>query len=1160
MSFAVSLLLLAWVSLRWARHLCDTPADRYWLFVGTFLLQIGAITGLTSLAHQLTPAGWLVLQVLMAAATVALTGGWRRHGIAGPLRQGPGLRAALVTPFTGLTPWGLLLLCAIVGVLLLALARQALEPLYHFDDRMYHASRVLYWIQHATVFPFETHNIRQTLVPFGSELLFLWPVLLTKSEAVGRLVFGLALPLAAIGQYLLLRALRLGQTVALAGVLILVSTPLIVSSASGLKPEVWAVLSLLGLAYWAVSLCDGADRPGLRCFFLGVFAALSTNVRSFPAALLPGLLLILWWAPGADGVRGRLKAFGAGLLGAVVLSTLLIPLAFNTVHYHHPMGPSEVRRVVQADISPQMAYTHAVRFVSLLLELPAAPASPDGRAGFSAAVNRVMSAAGAGQPLAEESHKPWPGRYVYALPEQGTRFSLWGLLWLPVLALAGWRLLGHLRARRRLDGVAALALLAVPLLGAVLFGARWMAHSEVPARFLCGPYGLALPLGFAMLAPRLSAGLARRRLIQGLLALLLVYAAYPPVRSLANEVRQALAEPLPGIDVNEPFDEVLRSALPPGSRVLLVGDQGVRDYPLFSPGTGYLNAVIPWGARPFDAERMRRLIAEERVTHVLIQDDARVVFLWFSAVDTRGMVRWLNDQKGLRPVLLRTAGQRLYEVIGAAHVNDAPFRTSEAPAAAPLIGVSGVLQGQVGVDAADLQIPWPVDDVGGEERGFLWLGQGHPGGFGFALWSRREQEVDLRIDMQPGPGMALPGRRFMLLHDDLPVGGERRFEGVASVVVRVRLHVGRNLLSLLALDRATVVPLPNGDPRGLVVGLRAIHVEPATAPGARVEMPATSAAGLARSARLAVGRINRRQQGDGHWLTAHTMGTIFALPTEELNTYVTALMVDLLAAEGTPEGLSASLDRAHAHLNDQIEPDGLVRYHGRPGGRATRETSVCTITPDADDTALVWRIAPGSDALRSSALAGVRAYRTAEGLYRTWLSPESGYQCLNPGADPNPTDIGIQMHVLMWLAQDDPPAARELCEALRRTVDQDRLWVYYSRAPLVPVMRQPELRAHGCDLPLPPGRVQAEFPEQQIWLDAARLIARMGPGSPNRPTADEARPLLEALAADGFAAVRTNPPMLYHNDLSASVSRRYWSEDVGYAMWLRIFLGTGGTP
>jgi len=34
--------------------------------------------------------------------------------------------------------------------------------------------------------------------------------------------------------------------------------------------------------------------------------------------------------------------------------------------------------------------------------------------------------------------------------------------------------------------------------------------------------------------------------------------------------------------------------------------------------------------------------------------------------------------------------------------------------------------------------------------------------------------------------------------------------------------------------------------------------------------------------------------------------------------------------------------------------------------------------------------------------------------------------------------------------------------------------------------------------------------------------------------------------------VRQNPPLLYHNDLTATVPRYYWSEDVGYALWLRL--------
>jgi hypothetical protein len=50
----------------------------------------------------------------------------------------------------------------------------------------------------------------------------------------------------------------------------------------------------------------------------------------------------------------------------------------------------------------------------------------------------------------------------------------------------------------------------------------------------------------------------------------------------------------------------------------------------------------------------------------------------------------------------------------------------------------------------------------------------------------------------------------------------------------------------------------------------------------------------------------------------------------------------------------------------------------------------------------------------------------------------------------------------------------------------------------------------------------------------------------------ETRALLTQLARDDFAALRENPPLLYHNDLTASVRRYYWSEDVGYALWLRL--------
>jgi hypothetical protein len=42
-----------------------------------------------------------------------------------------------------------------------------------------------------------------------------------------------------------------------------------------------------------------------------------------------------------------------------------------------------------------------------------------------------------------------------------------------------------------------------------------------------------------------------------------------------------------------------------------------------------------------------------------------------------------------------------------------------------------------------------------------------------------------------------------------------------------------------------------------------------------------------------------------------------------------------------------------------------------------------------------------------------------------------------------------------------------------------------------------------------------------------------------------------------FAQLRQSPPLIYHNDLSAHVRRFYWSDDFGYALWLRLYEAAG---
>ncbi len=302
----------------------------------------------------------------------------------------------------------------------------------------------------------------------------------------------------------------------------------------------------------------------------------------------------------------------------------------------------------------------------------------------------------------------------------------------------------------------------------------------------------------------------------------------------------------------------------------------------------------------------------------------------------------------------------------------------------------------------------------------------------------------------------------------------------------------------------------------------------------------------------AAARVREHQQTPGYWLTAHTTAVRFEKPAPEMNTYLTALLIDLLDPLAAAGDFGDSLARARAHLTMQIEAGGLVRYHGLPDAPGIG-TLGCAITPDADDTSLVWRIAPPRDRRRlPAALETLARYRTGEGLYRTWLAPREAYQCLDPGNDPNPADFTIQMHVLQMLAREQPAAGRALCNALRTVVDQDRVWVYYGKTPLVPMLRLPDLARVGCKLALPESRTRTTVPGQEIWVSVVKLLARAETSRDSAVDGAEARRLLAQLAQDDFAPLRKTPPLLYHNDLTGTVSRYYWSEDVGYALWLRL--------
>jgi hypothetical protein len=406
---------------------------------------------------------------------------------------------------------------------------------------------------------------------------------------------------------------------------------------------------------------------------------------------------------------------------------------------------------------------------------------------------------------------------------------------------------------------------------------------------------------------------------------------------------------------------------------------------------------------------------------------------------------------------------------------------------------------------------------------------------GWALTSSQTPaDVGLRVD-----GRLIAGTSsFFERPDVVHTLGEKSPSGWKISFPSDSLAPGQHVIA--ALVRAQ----EGGDPRLLKEQMFTVAAEDAADKRDRA---------LASAARHAAQLLIDRQQAPGYWFTAFTNAPRYEQPQHEMNIYLNALMIDVIGPIAQPAGLEKPLSRTRSFLTSQIEAGGLVRYHGRPDA-PTIGTLGCVITPDADDTALVWRVAPSDRReLLATALATISQFRTGDGLYRTWLAPKDRYQCIDPGKDPDPADIVIQAHILMLLADADLPAAHALCDVLRRRTADEDLWVYYKMTPTIPILRMVDLRKAGCPLQMPMSRLGTTVPGQDIWTEAAELLRRMESGEGGDATYVKTGELLDKLAAEDFSLLARNPPLLYHNDLTASVPRFYWSEEFGYALWLRLY-------
>ncbi|MGJ5820284.1 hypothetical protein [Paludibaculum fermentans] len=601
-------LLLAFLVAVWAaRHFASDFTPRFFVFAVVFGAQPGLIAQVLSTGAWITPWAWLGVQLALCAALF--------YWLTPDLPNWPRPKLEFRTANRAVLAAAVLMAVLVVSNLCLT----ALAPIHTWDEKMYHASRAAYWLQHHSLAFWETQNERQTALSFEGELFFFWPLLFTRLEAPGRVLFGLGFPLAIGAVWLLALRLKTPPALAAAGAALYAAAPVGLFLARYLKADHWAVLFACSAAYWLVEAQEEPEdgSPAAAYFWTGVSLALCIHARLYALAMVPAVLVL---------ARKRLLATAGGFLSGAAACGLLFLFLSNWSWYGSALGPADMRGFYGSQ--PREWTTILKRAPGIVMDFP-------GSAGVSKAWVRST---GAAQPLRSETAEVrWPALYQPPPTWPPSRFAMAGLLAVAGLLLA-WRGAG------KPAWLCGAMLLAGPVLTL-----RWVTADQIPDRFL-------LP-GVALL---LAAGLTHcRKWMAWPMLALAVFSAWYPWRETAMFVRMWwLMPPAMSID-NAPFQEVCQK-LPDDATVLLIGTQITPDYPLFGTQSGFRRKVYSWGRAPWDATRFHQLAAVHGITHILLEDDLELAFHWSPPVDARPIAAGLDGERALQRIPLKTGRQRLY--------------------------------------------------------------------------------------------------------------------------------------------------------------------------------------------------------------------------------------------------------------------------------------------------------------------------------------------------------------------------------------------------------------------------------------------------------------------------------------------------------------------
>lgn len=302
------------------------------------IILVMEIAGLLASVNRLAV---MVLQIIFTASSLILWLRRRRPRLLRPFSNIHLGRFVIDSDFIFKIISTALMACAVAYVYFLAAQHILAVFPSNYDSLTYHLSRIGYWLQYQSFFPWPTPNIRQTTYPMNAELGVLWTILWWGTDRLSGFVQWITVPVIMLGIFRLTRLSgysrwQSGITSLLWATLIQVLYQSLTTQNDLVTTSFW----IAALSFFIAGLHDGTID---LTFLSGIAFGLAIGTKGTSIIILPGLglaLAVFFFLHRNPGEfrKNFFRWCIASLLGVVLLGSYVY--IQNSFAFGNPLGPS----------------------------------------------------------------------------------------------------------------------------------------------------------------------------------------------------------------------------------------------------------------------------------------------------------------------------------------------------------------------------------------------------------------------------------------------------------------------------------------------------------------------------------------------------------------------------------------------------------------------------------------------------------------------------------------------------------------------------------------------------------------------------------------------------------------------------------------------------